>query len=135
MPIEIEQLPGESIIFASVKEPFVPERDVPLMFKEFLPLRMTMQGNVALIVDLAAITNAPDAFSRLVMVLAEAGHGIKVHKASGVASPPILIFVGTGPVADIAAQAIDQDQYGGVKADLCASRDEAVALARTKVSA
>lgn len=135
MPVEVEHVSGESIIVATAKKPFLSERDVPMMFKEFVPLRMTIKGNAVLIVDLSATMDTPDAFSQMVVGLAEAATGIKAHKASGVASPPILILIGSGLVADIAAQAIAQDQYGGVKAHLCASRDEALALARTKLSA
>jgi hypothetical protein len=135
MPVKIEQLPGESIVHATVHEPFVPERDMPAMFAEIIPLRMTIQGDVALIIDFSATTNHPNSFSKMVFTLAEAAQGIKAGRAAGVSRPPILIFVGTGPIADIASQAIEQEQYGGVKGHLCASQDEALALARAKLSA
>jgi hypothetical protein len=134
MPIKIEQLPGESIISATVSEPFEPERDVPPMFGELIRVRLATQGDVALILDFGETTNSPDAFSRMVFALAKAAEGIKAGRAAGVGGPPILIFVGSGLVANITSQAIEQEQYGGVRGHLCTSRDEALALARAKLS-
>jgi hypothetical protein len=134
MPIKIEQFPGESIISATVNEPFDPGQDIPPLFAELIRLRLSIQGDVALILDFADTTNNPDAFSRMVFALAQASQGIKDGKAAGVGRPPILIFVGSGPIADIASQAMEQEQYGGVRGHLCASKDEALALAREKLS-
>jgi hypothetical protein len=133
MPIEIKQLPGESIITATVTQPFEPDKDMPSMFAEFIRLRMALQGSVALILDVSRTTDDRYAFSKMVYALAEASQGIKASKVAGL-RPPIIIFVGSGPVTDLAAQAIKQEQYGGVGALLCASVDEALALAREKIS-
>lgn len=135
MPITIEQLPGESIISATVNEPFNPEQDISAMFAGFIQLRLKIQGDVALILDVRNTANRPDAFSQLVLSLAEAAQGIKASKASGVGGPPIVIFVGTDLMTALASQAIEQEQYGGVRGHLCTSKDEALALARAKLSA
>ncbi|MBN2304365.1 MAG: hypothetical protein JXQ72_07815, partial [Anaerolineae bacterium] len=74
------------------------------------------------------------AFSQLVVALSAASQGIKTHKETGTGGPPILIFIGTNPIVELASTAIEQDQYGGVGAHLCASHDEALALAREKLS-
>ncbi len=135
MPIQIEQLPGESIITAVATEPFNPEQDMPAMFAEFIRLRLAIQGGVALIVDVSDPANSPDSFSRMVFALAEAAQGIRAGRAAGVNGPPITIFVGSGPTAALASQAIEQEQYGGVKGHLCTSHDEALSLAREKLPA
>lgn len=135
MPIQVEQLPGESIISATVNEPFNPENDVPAMFGEFIRLRMAIQGPVVLILDLHNTTNSPDAFSKMVLALANAAQGIRASKSSQFKQPPVTIFVGSGELVSLAAEAVGQDQYGGVKGDLCATYDEALTLARAKLSA
>lgn len=134
MPVIIERLPEEAIIRVTVTRPFEPQHDVPAMFAKFIPLRMAIQGPVVLIVDLSATSAGPDAFSQMVVALAEAGRGIKAGKQAGVGGPPMVIMVGAGVVADIAAQSLDQEQYGGTRADLCATYEEALALARTKLA-
>lgn len=134
MPIKIERLPGESIISAIVSKPFEPERDIPAMFAEFIQLRLAIQGDVALILDVSADTGNPDSFNQMVFSLAEAARGIKAGKAAGLHRPPIIIYVGSGKIAALASQAIGQEQYGGVKGYLCTSQDEALALAREKLS-
>jgi hypothetical protein len=70
----------------------------------------------------------------MVVALAEAGRGIKAGKAAGIGGPPMVIMVGAGLVADIAAQSLNQEQYGGSKADLCANYAEALVLARAKLA-
>jgi hypothetical protein len=135
MPVRIEQLPGESIISAIVSEPFHPEVDMPAMFSEFIRLRLSIQGDVALIVDVTDTTSRPDAFSQMMFALAEASQGIRASQAAGVGGPPITIFVGSGLAASLASQAIAQEQYGGVRGHLCTSLDEALSLAREKLSA
>jgi hypothetical protein len=88
-----------------------------------------------LIINFNNTTNAPDAFSRVVFGLAEAAKGIRASKQAQLAGPPTLIFVGSGSLADLVAQAIEQEQYGGAKAYLCATQEEALALAREKLPA
>jgi hypothetical protein len=134
MPVNIEQLPGESIITATVTEPFDPERDMPVMFAEFIRLRLAIQGDVALIIDVSPTTNHPDSFSRMAFALSKAAQGIKTGREVGIDRPPITIFVGSDPIAALASQAMGQEQYGGVTGHLCTSRDEALALARAKLS-
>ena len=135
MSIQIEQIPGECIITAAVNEPFNPENDISTMFAQFIHIRQTIDGPTALIIDLNNTNNAPDAFSRVVLTLAEAARGIRASKQAQLAGPPILIFVGSGSLADLVTQAVEQEQYGGAKAHLCATQEEALALAREKLSA
>jgi hypothetical protein len=132
MPIKVEQLPGESIITATVSQPFEPRQDIPALFEELTRLRLAIQGEVALILDLSS---ARAAFSQTVIALAEASSGIKSGRAAGIDRPPIVIFVGTGILADLASKAMGQRQYGGVKGHLCATKDEALALAREVLAA
>ena len=131
MPIKVEQLPGESIIVAATHEPFDPNQDVQAMFAEITRLRLTIQGNVALIID---FSDDPASFSQLVVGLAEASRAIQAGKAAGINRPPLTIFVGTSTMTELASQAMGQKQYGGVQGHLCATKDEAIALARTKLS-
>ena len=133
MPIELEQLPGEAIIKATIGESLDPERDIAAMFAEFIQLRMAIRGPVVLILDFSHTANNPYGFSQMVMGMAQAAQGIKQSKATGVGSPPITIFVGSDSLTDLAAQAISQEQYGGVRAEVCATVDEALALARSKL--
>lgn len=132
MPIIVEQLPGESIITATVSNPFEAREDVPAMFAEFTRLRLAIQGDVALIIDLSS---AKAAFSQTVVAMAEASSGIKAGRAAGIDRPPIIIFIGSGVLADLASKSMGQRQYGGVKGHLCASKDEALALAREVLAA
>ena len=133
MSVTVEQLPGESIINAIISEPFDPEQDIPAMFAQFIPLRTAIQGDVALILDVTNVISQPNAFTEMVFALANAAKGIKASKAAGL-KPPITVFVGSGEMADLAAQAIEQEQYGGTKAHLCASQDDALALVREKLN-
>jgi hypothetical protein len=135
MPIQIEQIPGECILRATVNEPFDPEKDISSMFAQFIRIRQTINGPIALIIDFKNTDNAPNAFSRVVYSLAEAARGIRASKQAQLAGPPILIFVGSGSLADLVTQAIEQEQYGGTRAHLCATQEEALALAREKLSA
>jgi hypothetical protein len=48
MPIQIEQIPGEHILAATVNEPFDPENDVSSMFAQFIRIRQTINGPIAL---------------------------------------------------------------------------------------
>ena len=134
MPIAIERLPGESIICATTSEPFAPTRDVPAMFAEITRIRLELQGDVALIVDLRETVKDSIAFAKLVAALAEAGRGIRAGRAAGIVRPPITIFVGSGPLVALAAQSIEQKQYRGVRALICNSPEEALALAREKLA-
>lgn len=134
MPVKVEKLEGEAIIKAIVTEPFDPDRDMPAMFAELIPLRMAVQGKMAMIIDLSASVNNPNAFSQMVFTLARAADGIKAGKSTGQGGPPILIFVGSGTIADITARATGQAQYGGVSGQVCASMEEALALAHAKLS-
>ncbi len=70
----------------------------------------------------------------MVIALAAASRGVRASQEAGVSGPPITIFVGSGPVAALASQAMEQEQYGGVKGHLCTSHEEALALAREKLS-
>lgn len=132
MPIQVELLPGEPIITATVINPFDARQDIPGMFAEFTRLRLASKGDVAVIVD---ISGAKAPFSQTVMALAEASSGIKAGRAAGIDRPPIMIFVGTGILADLASKAMGQRQYGGVKGHLCATKDEALSLARQILAA
>jgi hypothetical protein len=130
MPITVERLSNESIIIATSVEPLIPEQDVPAMFSQFTSLRLTISGDVVLILDFG-LFNDPQSFSKLVRSLAEASQGIRVSRAAGVARPPITIFVGSGPMVAIASEAMGQEQYGGVRRRMCSSLDEAITLARS----
>ncbi|MBN1311933.1 MAG: hypothetical protein JXB30_10980 [Anaerolineae bacterium] len=132
MPVEIEKLPDEPIIVATMKDPFDPGQDIPAMFAEFTRLRLEIENDVALIID---IRGNKAAFSQVMVAMAKASRGIRDGKAAGVKSPPIIIFVGSGILADLAANAMAQKQYGGVKGHLCTSTDEALALAREILAA
>jgi len=104
------------------------------MFAKFIQLRLAIQGDVALIVDVSDTTDNPDSFSHMVFALAEAAQGIREGRAVGIKRPPFVVFVGAGPIATLVAQAMEQEQYGGVRGQLCESHDEALALAREKLS-
>ncbi len=131
MPIQVEQLPGEPIITATVINPFDARQDVPAMFAEFTRLRLALQGDVVLIIDLSG---GRVAFSQTVAAMTEASSGIKASRAAGVDRPPIVIFVGTSVLVDLASRAMGKRQYGGVKGHQCATKDEAIALGREILS-
>ncbi|MBN1562361.1 MAG: hypothetical protein JXA10_00870 [Anaerolineae bacterium] len=133
MPIEIKHYPGEAILSVTITNPFEPEHEMPAMFGQFMQLRHTTKGVVALILDLSDTINKPDEFSNMVSALAQAGKNIKASKIAGL-EPPIIIIVGSGPMVDLASRAITQEQYGGAGTHLCSSRDEALALAREKLA-
>lgn len=135
MPIKVERFSGESIIIATVAAPFNPEADIPVMFGKFIPMRLAIQGSVVFIIDFSATMDQPEAFGTMVQALAGAARGVQVSKAVGVSGPPITIFVGSGAVAEIASQAMEQEQYGGVKGRLCVSLEDALTLARTLLAA
>ncbi len=104
------------------------------MFAETTRLRLTIQGDVVLIIDVSQMADAPDSFSKMVFALAHASQGIRTNIAAGVGRPPILILVGSDPLTALASEAMAQDQYGGVRGHLCVTLDEALALAREKLS-
>ncbi|HEX3052724.1 MAG TPA: hypothetical protein VHP83_18845 [Aggregatilineaceae bacterium] len=134
MGIKVERFPDESIVHAVVDEPFDPEQDMRAMFAEFIRLRLAIQGDVALILNVDRISDKPNAFSEMMVALAHASRGIKASREAGLMRPPITIFVGSGPVAALASEAMEQTQYGGARAHLCNSETEAIALAREKLT-
>ena len=131
MPIELEQLPGESIIIATHVEPFDPTQDVPAMFAKFTQLRLAIQGTVALIVD---FSEAKVGFNQTAVALTEAFKGVKAGKAAGVDRPPIIILVGSGVIANVTSKAMTKVPHGYANNHLCASKDEALSLARELLS-
>ncbi|NLX09536.1 MAG: hypothetical protein GXY36_07760 [Chloroflexi bacterium] len=134
MTMTVERLPGESIIRATAAEPFSPTYDIPAMFAEVTHLRLELQGDVVLIIDFRETVKDSTAFTKLVTALAEAGRGIRAGRAAGIVRPPITIFVGSGPLTSLAAQSIEQAQYGGVRGLLSNSPEEALVLAREKLA-
>ncbi len=134
MPVKLERIPGESIIHATVDEPFDPEHDIRNMYNDYISLRMPIPGQVALIIDVGKTVQGPDSFSNMVIALAEISKGIRTSKSAGFTSPPIVILVGSGMIADLVAKAPEQEQYGGVRGLLCSSYEEALALAREKLA-
>ena len=134
MSVTVEQLPGEPIVIATFGHPFDAYQDVRDMFKAFLPMRSSIQASLVFIIDISVTTDDPHAFGHLVVGMGEAAAQIRVTKADQSLSRPQLIFVGTGEMVTLAADAIGQDQYGGSKARVCARLDEAVTLARTILS-
>jgi hypothetical protein len=130
MPVRVERFGDEAIIYATIIEPIEPEQDIAAMFAQFIPLRLTIPGHVALIIDLSEALDRTDSFGNLVRALAEASRGVQASKAADASGPPITIFVGTDSIVGLASQAMGQPPYGGVKGRLCVSRDEALTLAR-----
>jgi hypothetical protein len=135
MPIQLEQVPGENILIAINLEPFDPQNDMPSMFAQFMRSRQTMIGPVALIVDFNNTNTVPTGFTRVVLSLGEVAKGIRANKQAQLAGPPILIFVGSGSFADLVTGVVEHEHYGGAKAQLCATKEEAIALAREKLAA
>ncbi len=130
MPVRVEQLPGEPIIVATIMNPFVPEEDMPAMYSQFISLRRNIPGYAALIIDVRETMNDPAGFSQMMLAMAEASRGIKAGQAAGLSGPPRLIMVGEGPMAGIAAEGMAQEQYGGVKGEVCPTLEEAIERAR-----
>jgi fructose-specific component phosphotransferase system IIB-like protein len=130
MAIKLERLPGESIFVAEIATP-VNSEDVPSMFQQMIPMRLAIRGKLVLILDFTKALDHPESFGLMSLAMAQASRGIRVSRDVGVDGPPITIYVGTGPIVAIASEAMEQDQYGGVRGQLCASRDEAITLART----
>lgn len=76
MCIELEHLPGEPILIATFSTMDGVENHLPTMFNELIQMRRT-NSTVSLILDFTNATNYPDAFSDMVIGLAQAGVGIR----------------------------------------------------------
>lgn len=131
MPVTVEKVQDDPIIIATTLSPFAPSADMPAMFGEITRHRMSINGPSALIID---CSNTMDSFNVMMTAMAEASQAIKKSRES-VGQAPILIFVGTGLLAEIAAKSMGQSQYGGVSGELRPTREEAIAIAREKLTA
>jgi hypothetical protein len=130
MTVKVEQLPGEPIFVAIFSAPFDAQEDIRAMFGAFMPMRAGISGSLVLILDLSITASASHAFSQMVIGMGEAAAQIRVNRAAPQMSPPQLIFVGTSDTVPLAAEAMGQPQYSGIKAHACTRREEAITLAR-----
>ncbi|MBN1427009.1 MAG: hypothetical protein JXB07_01410 [Anaerolineae bacterium] len=130
MPIKVEQLPGESIIIATVSELSDSQQDVPAMFADITQLRLKIRGTVVLILD---FSDAKVSFNQIAVGLGEAFKGIKAGKADGIERPPIVILVGSGVTTKVTSKVMTQ-MPEFANGHMCTSKDEALVLARKLLS-
>ncbi len=131
MPIPVEMLADEPILLATFNEPFVPEVDMPPMLADIKRLRELAQQQVSIILDVSAVDID---FTKLVMALAQAGEQIRAQQRVGAALPDEYVFVGSSALIQLAAEAMGQDQYGGIGGAMFASLEDALSYVRTRIT-
>jgi hypothetical protein len=130
VPATVEVLSGERILVVTITNPFKPDVDMPRMFDQTFRLIADPKEPFVQIVDLSSIDSTGD-FSQMLAAMGHAASMSRNSRAAGIGRPPSLVFVGTGPLAKLAANAMGQTQYGGAGGHICSSREEAIVLART----
>lgn len=127
MPVKVECLSPEPIIQATFYPPFDLDSDTPILLAGVKQCRERLAQSCVVILDVSAIQVN---FSEIVFALSAGARQIHEMRANHAILPTQYIFVGSGDIVGIAAQAMGQDQYGGIGGQMCASMDEALAYAR-----
>lgn len=136
MPVKYEKLPDEPITIITVtgkvdEGMLLPGPDD--MDHEILEIVEETPGKDYLIIDISAVKMA---FSELIMVLADARSEVKEMGGKAFIDENMMyLFVGSGDMADLAVEALKQDQYGNIEALLFPTVDEALAYARQQIAA
>ncbi|MBN2548649.1 MAG: hypothetical protein JXB15_05810 [Anaerolineales bacterium] len=130
MTVLVEKLPDEPIIVADLIEPMDYYKDIPEMFARIVELRDTIVGcsKYYAIIDMSGIKAD---FSEIVFSLSEAR---KASKRRLVEFPVSVHLVGTGDLFEMVANAAAQVQYGGYKAPLYKTRQEALDAIHTDLA-
>lgn len=124
MPIQVTRLPGEPIITAVFEEPADFHAEVPAMFQRVIELRDTIEDSdrYFFIMDVSA---ARLSFSDIVFAMGESRIARDQRRDD---LPVTTLMVGSGPLLEMAAKAMNQRQYGGYGMRLCTSMDEALSV-------
>lgn len=130
MSVTVSMLPSEPILVAVITAPFVPEDDMPVMLRDIKTLREQVTQQVVIIIDMSAVNIN---FTTLADALAMARDQIRKEREAGATLPGRYLFVGSDDLVSIAADAMTQEQYGGIGGMLFASYDDALAHARALV--
>ncbi len=127
MPVNVETLSPEPIVRATFYPPFDLQADIPVLLADVKQCRERLAQPCVVILDVTAVQVD---FTEIVFALADAARQIREMRAAHAVLPAQYVFVGSGEIVEIAAQAMGQDQYGGIGGQMCASMDEALAYAR-----
>ena len=124
----VEKLPGEPIAIITHRNPYVPERDIPHAEQELEKYLNETQGPLHVITDFSQVNTS---FSLLVISMSEA---ISRQGLASISSNRIkLVLVGSHRLIELGAQALQQDQYGGLDVPFFANMDEALAYCRSTI--
>lgn len=126
MPIIVEKLPDEPIIVVTCQEPMNYVQEAPAAFDQVLALRDTIYGcsEYFVVFDASAVRMS---FGDMVTMMGEVKRASQ-QRRSDLAVIPSL--VGSGGLVELAANAVQQTQYGAYKVPLFTSTDQALASIR-----
>lgn len=127
MPTDIQRIDDDAIIYITIQSPFKPSEEIPTMHKRIDDLARNMGRPIFRIIDL---TRSEIDFSALVEALQE-----DTNNAAGSATDWRFqpLFVGTDNIAKLAADSLQQQQYGGIKTRLFSTREGAIAHAQQEL--
>jgi hypothetical protein len=128
MPAIVVKLPDEPIIVLTATDPFAPQEDLLPAYEEVAEMIEDMPGSIYCLYDLSSVYLG---FGDLIVVL-----GTAIRGAPGSASDPRVrgVIVGHDELAQLAADASRQEQYGNLDLPLFALMEEAVAYARAELA-
>jgi hypothetical protein len=129
MSYTVEKLPGEPILISVMGEAYDIGRDVSASAQQLLDLLETMDVPVFLVADMREIRAN---FGDVVAGLGAATRG----EAAVFRHPNIreVVVVTTSDLLGMGAKALGQLQYGGLRASVFESLDEALAYVRDRVA-
>lgn len=128
MAIMVEKLPDEPIITVTFENPINYMAELPEAFDAILMLRdtITTSPRYFAIFDVSQVSPG---FSEIVLTLGEAKRASKMRRHD---LPLSLSIVGSGRLIEMAANAMEQVQYGAYQMPLFTSLDQALAAARAQ---
>jgi hypothetical protein len=128
MPILVEKLRDEPIITVTFEDPINYMAEVPEAFDAILIMRDAINGSPRyfIIFDVSRVQVGID---EIVLTLGEAKQASKMRRPD---LPLSLSIVGSGGLIEMAANAMEQAQYGAYQMPLFTSLDQALAAARAQ---
>lgn len=128
MAIEFEEFGNEPILYVTLTEPFSVAEETGPMMARMAAMLDAHPGQLYCIYDTSGLTVA---FSDMMFGLAEQAKGgagsVKDNRL-------FVILVGTDAMITLAAQAMEQSQYGGLHIPLFDNRPDALAYARKSIA-
>lgn len=129
MTNEVQRLPGEPIVIACFLDPFDATKEPSEVFRQIFDLRDGIEDDhYYTVID---VTSVKGDFSSMVLTLGEAAKVLRQRTSDKQVK---LAIVGSGTLVELAAKAMEQDQYGSRKVSLFTSMEDALVTIRADLA-